>query len=391
MADTVKELEDEWNVWLEPTYVNSKGQTKKTIAEIWREDNPLEYDKLLLYRNGGPKPSLATSMGKQMVEHVEAYLVAKGGGTPPPTPTGSEIPTYEVTITPNWVSTNDDPANNYNAMWVYGTSPTTPYLSPDSWHQVGRYLLLDPRYKDGNGLAGNDEWWFIAERYWPSAPAFDPNNHGKWGREVNWHNCAGDAGSAENGNGGVGWGFGSGVSALALDWLNQDAAPSINVQPQKDFLNDYGRNPGNGYYPMPVPSRDTWHTYLLHWIAGRTDGTTVRPGMIQIWADGKLVWNQNNINTVQKANGNVDGKPYVQRWMTLWDGDYTSWIENKATTRFSLMRIGKTFAEVKADVPRELRNYLEGQHYRGEGINLGPPTLTSITPRKTGEAILPTL
>lgn len=389
MADVLKEIEDEWAVWLEPTYVNNQGQTKKTVAQIWRDSNPGEYQKLLDYRGGGSKPTLATSMGRQMVEHVEAWLSASGG-TPPPPPTGNEIPAYEVTLTPNWVSTNDNPASNFNAYWVYGKSPNTPYLSPDSQHQVARYLLLDPRYKDANGLAGNDEWWFLVERYWPSAPAFDPNQHGKWGREANWHNCAGDAGSAENGNGGVGWGFGDGVSALALDWLGQDAVPSFNIEPQKAFLNDYGRTPGKGYYPVPAPERDKWHTYLLHWIAGRTDGTTLKQGAVAIWADGIKVWDQQGINTVQKANGNVDGKPYVQRWMTLWDGDYTSFLENKTTSRFAMTRVGKTFADVKADVPQE-QSRLGGLYYRGTGINLGPPTMTSITPRKSGEAILPNL
>lgn len=69
-------LNREWQVWLEKT--GSTG--KKTQAENWRLANQGEYDKLLTYRNGGPKPTLVTSFGRQMVEHVTAWI--KAGGLP---------------------------------------------------------------------------------------------------------------------------------------------------------------------------------------------------------------------------------------------------------------------------------------------------------------------
>ena len=73
--------------------------------------------------------------------------------------------------------------------------------------------------------AGSDDWWFIVQRYWPSS--YQPSNHGNWGREVNFHNVAGDAGPG----GGIGWSFGSGVSSLALDWLPGQNAPQFTVEP----------------------------------------------------------------------------------------------------------------------------------------------------------------
>jgi hypothetical protein len=102
MAETLKELEDEWNVWLEPTYINSHNQTKKTVAEIWREANPGEYTKLLAYRDqSNPvKPILLTSMGRQMVEHVEAWLTEKNETTlPPPQQTNSITQTIKEGVT----------------------------------------------------------------------------------------------------------------------------------------------------------------------------------------------------------------------------------------------------------------------------------------------------
>src|SRR5687767_10649610 len=107
------------------------------------------------------------------------------------------LPTFEVTITPNYIHPHDDPANNYQAVWLMGKSPTTPYRSPDSQRHVQRYLLLDPRHRDAEGRRGRDEWWFVIERYWPKS--YDSKNHGKWGAQVNFHNVAGDAGPQNSG------------------------------------------------------------------------------------------------------------------------------------------------------------------------------------------------
>ena len=169
---------------------------------------------------------------------------------------------YDVTLTPNFITPNDPSSSNYQAVWLYGTSPTTPYISPDSYAHQGRYLLLDPRYTDSSGRPGRDDWWFIVQRYWPSS--YQPSNHGNWGREVNFHNVAGDAGPG----GGIGWSFGSGVSSLALDWLPGQSAPQFTIEP----------NHPNENLLLPPVSRDTWHTYVVHFVAGRTDDTTPHAG-----------------------------------------------------------------------------------------------------------------
>ena len=271
---------------------------------------------------------------------------------------------YDVTLTPNFITPNDPSSSNYQAVWLYGISPATPYISPDSYAHQGRYLLLDPRYTDSAGRPGRDDWWFIVQRYWPSS--YQPSNHGNWGREVNFHNVAGDAGPG----GGIGWSFGSGVSSLALDWLPGQNAPQFTVEPDHP----------NENMPLPSASRDTWHTYVVHFVAGRTDGTTPHAGAITVWADGSDVpaINATNIDTVQRAQG-PDGNWYVQRWMQLWEGDYTQALTTPSTVRLTLTRIGGTLAQAMTDRPAVASTNLSGQFYSGSGTNAGAPSVRPAT------------
>ncbi len=281
---------------------------------------------------------------------------------------------YDVTLTPNFITPNDPSSSNYQAVWLYGISPTTPYVSPDSYAHQGRYLLLDPRYTDSSGRAGRDDWWFIVQRYWPSS--YQPSNHGNWGREVNFHNVAGDAGPG----GGIGWSFGSGVSALALDWLPGQNAPQFTVE----------TNHPNENQLLPPVSRDTWHTYVVHFVAGRTDGSTPRPGAISVWADGSDVpaINLSNIDTVQRAQG-PDGNWYTQRWMQLWEGDYTQALATPSTVRLTLTRIGGSLDEAMNDRPALASTNVSGQFYSGSGTNAGAPSVRSIGALTANDGAIP--
>ena len=272
--------------------------------------------------------------------------------------------TYEVRLTPNYVSPDDGVASNYQSVWVYPKSPTTPYRSPDSSRQQSRYLLLDPRARDSDGRVGQDDWWFVIERSWPAD--FDPNRHGSWGRQVNFHNVAGD----------VGWDTGSGVSALALDWLSNAPAPQFTLE---------YHDGGKPHY-LPTPPRDAFQTYVVHFVAGRTDGTTVHPGALTVWANGSNspVIALSNINTLQRAGG------VTQKWMQLWEGDYTQNLPIVARTQFTLTRIGKTLTEALADRPVAIGGTAAGQFYTGTGVNLGAPTSTQIASRLTTDARIPT-
>ena len=138
--------------------------------------------------------------------------------------TAMPLPTFDLTITPNYLSPPTTPRATTRRSGSIRSRRRRPYRSPDSQQQITRYLLLDPRYTDSDGRKGHDEWWFVIERNWPSS--YPASNHGRWGRQVNFHNVAGDAGPG----GGIGWGFGTGVSSLALDWLNGKAAPAVQVE-----------------------------------------------------------------------------------------------------------------------------------------------------------------
>ena len=203
----------------------------------------------------------------------------------------------------------------------------------------------------------------MIERNWPSG--FDPQAHGDWGRLVNFHNVAGD----------VGWDSGSGVSALALDWLSGASAPQFSLE---------YHDGGKPHY-LPTPSRDAFHTYVVHFIAGRTDGTTVRPGALTVWADGadSPAIDLSNINTLQRAGG------ATQQWMQLWEGDYTRDLPKPSTQSFVLTRVGATLAEALADRPTATGTTASGQYYRGSGDNMGAPSARQIDSRSAGASSAP--
>ena len=202
----------------------------------------------------------------------------------------------------------------------------------------------------------------MIERNWPSS--FDPYKHGEWGRLVNFHNVQND----------VGWDTGNGVSALALDWV---AAPAPQLT--LEYLDG-----GKPHY-LPTPTRDTFHTYVVKFVAGRTDGTTVRPGALTVWADGAdtPAINLQQINTLQRYNG------VTQKWMQLWEGDYTRGLQQTSTQSFVLTRIGGTLAEAIADRPIATGSNASGQFYTGNGTNLGAPTATAIASRTANQSLIP--
>ncbi len=172
-----------------------------------------------------------------------------------------------------------------------------------------------------------------------------------------------------------GWNTGSSVSALALDWLPGAAAPQFTIE---------YHDGGKPHY-LPTPSRNEFHSYVVHFIAGRTDGTTARAGALTVWADGSgsPAVDLRDINTLQRADG------ATQKWMQLWDGDYTRNLQVVARTQFALTRVGRTLAEALADRPVVIGSTAQGQHYDGSGDNLGAPTVTQITSRLTGATRIP--
>lgn len=86
-------LEAEWAEWLKPT---GPGNPQASQGEKWRRDNPGEWAQLKAYRDGtGPRPSLATNTGRQMVFSTDALLMLNPD---PPDPT----------FPPEWADFSDD-------------------------------------------------------------------------------------------------------------------------------------------------------------------------------------------------------------------------------------------------------------------------------------------
>ena len=98
--ENLDDLNAAWAVFLEDRNVGGKI----TQAGKWRLDNPVEWEALKAYHAGsGPRPTLKTQMGRQMVEVVDALIEARAttpdpdpdpGPDPGPTPSvfGGDLP-----------------------------------------------------------------------------------------------------------------------------------------------------------------------------------------------------------------------------------------------------------------------------------------------------------
>lgn len=232
-------------------------------------------------------------------------------------------------------------SNCYQSTWAMGKSPTTPYISPDSYHHAQRYLLVNPNANDGNGHQGKDDWWFAFEHYVDTSTPL--TFAGQDDSFFNLHNVAGDSGP----NGGIGWGFGDGVSAFHLLYNGSTGLPYMLLENNAS---------GGSHYDLPALSKGQWHQFVIHITFGRTDGTTPRPGAVQLWVDGTKRYDLGNLNILQKAVG-PDGKTYVQQWVQLWQGTYIKGAPcNPSNTsprsgQLVLARIGNTFQQALDDIP----------------------------------------
>lgn len=316
-------------------------------------------------------PSAAKQKGKNHLwltdQHLAAAIAAMTQPLPPPATPGL----YALTLTPNWNNEADanDVANNLNAVWVWSNNSvgyTPPNYDPvKKTGDIYRVLLLDPRLQDAKGKPGVDEWWFVIRRLWPSS--FDPKQHGKFATHTSFHNVA----SSDGPGGGVGWGFGSGVSAILFQWRPQDPTPSFGFEYVKS---------GGLIMPVPLPKRDVMHEYVLRFVAGRTDGTTVRPGAYEIMVDGgPATIGQGNINTIQKNAPQGSSTQYVQQWIAAgWDGDYGQDLTVPSQTGFCLTGAGPTLAAARADVPIAVGGTFASQGWNQRQPNDGAPQL--VTP-----------
>jgi hypothetical protein len=211
---------------------------------------------------------------------------------------GVPLPTFEVGVAP-YTTERLDPSKCYQFEWLRFHSPTVPGDADRLLH-VG-----------GSGPDVHDEWWIALDE--KIGPGWDAPGGG--GYYLNFHNASVDVGNT--GGGGIGWGFGSGVSAVGLVY-----GPATALAPSRNRLHlEYAGIPGDEV-ALPDPGIGTWFSILVHVVFGRTDGTTARPGSIQVWYDGqdKPVVDLRDIDTLQRATNPADGQSYVQQWVDVWQG-----------------------------------------------------------------------
>lgn len=278
----------------------------------------------------------------------------------PPAPPPVKRKGYELTLTPNWGPTKAEAASDIESVWVYARS-TESYHPPNGTDPY-TVLLLDPRMKDLTGKAGCDEWYFAIRRDWPTS--YDPTKHGDFATQANFHNVA--TNEPPNSGGGVGWGFGSPVSALFLGWWQ--TTPTLHLE----FVKSGGLD-----VPLPSPAQGA-NEYVVRFVAGRTDGTTVRPGAWAVKVNGhEWAGSTGPVNTIQAAP--YQGVSYTQRWMAAnWDGDYTKHLAVPSSTGFQVTGVGRTEAEALADLPAVVGDTMSGQVWNGNEPNVGPPTLKAL-------------
>ena len=233
-------------------------------------------------------------------------------------------------------------------------------------------MLLDPRAKDVNGISGQDEWWAIMHRLWPAS--YDPSQHGQWGRSATSTTSPGTPARAQASAGASA----QACSALALDWLSNKPSPSLGV------LAAYGSE-GGANHPLSVVPRDKWQTYTMHWVAGRTDGTTPRQGLVEIWenANDTPKLRRAGINTIQKAKAS-DGKIYVQKWMQLWEGDWTQNLQKASSVSLALTQSGRTFQAALAEGPARFHSNVSGPGVWGKTTRIADYPLSAARfPRRS--------
>lgn len=304
------------------------------ILKSFAAGNSKIWDTQTDFNSGTLSNTVTTSAG-----HVTLTPNTSGsGGT---STSARSLPTYNYIAQP-YTTEASDLSTCYQYEWLYGGSPTTPYVSPDSLHTSNqRYLLVNPNYNDGYGHQGKDDWWFVTE-YWLDSTT--PSNfQGQYDSFFNLHNTAGDAGPS----GGIGWSFGSGVSAFHLMYRT-DGTPLMHLENVVS---------GGQDYLFPTQAKNAWHQYVMHITFGRADGTTPHAGAVQIWVDGTKRYDLTNLNLLQKAVG-PDGVTYVQRWVTLWQGTYTKSAPcnpNNTSARSGravLARIGNSLQQALDDTPK---------------------------------------
>lgn len=196
------------------------------------------------------------------------------------------------------------------------------------------------------------EWWFAGSFSVPSAHANVSNGFTFFDN----HNSSYDVGNT--GSGGIGWGFGTDVSAVRFEFR-----PSLN-----QWRLYHEPNFPNHRFDIATISRDTRYDFVVQLILGRLDqelglaGPGVAGGGIgnhpnngygrtRVWVNGSdAPFDTGNISTLQRAQNPGNGVTYTQTLIVgPWDGWYTGNLSTSVSADQSATRIGRSVGEALLD------------------------------------------
>ncbi len=245
---------------------------------------------------------LAAALGLAALVLASAARLAAAPSRAEAATRGDATPVYEIVVPaqnyfndPSAAASGDD---DQAALWLHHTSPSTPTISPDDQRNQRRVI---------------DTWkqpvmWMLV-RFLIERPSDWPRIDSSFGSILNLHSVAGD-------QGGIGWGYGSGVSPFHLAVGGERRAPLqpfVHVEQAGPYQHDLPRvRPGKVY------------TALIRLQFGRRDW--IRPGEVDVWASAdpaKPLVKQvqaRNLDILIRATRPSDGASIVQRYVDGWDG-----------------------------------------------------------------------
>lgn len=264
-----------------------------------------------------PRPSHPDPLyGVSGIEPDWTPIKSGRGGTPP----ANEIPTFEVVLPPHVVEGSG--TGHQGAHWLMGAN-----------------RILD--------IASAYETLFVLQQVWMTA---DYADEGDGWFMINLHNSPHDVGNT--GSGGIGWGFGNGVSCIA--WNAQSGGKFCQHVEQ---VNDSANGSAATDYPLVDWPVGKWITLLAEIRFGRGDGTTKHTGYVKTWVDGVECLNIDPITNVQRAKNPANGQTYTQTLTEVWNGGPYRIDVNASdpdvsyVARMTLAQIGATLEACYADRP----------------------------------------
>lgn len=224
--------------------------------------------------------------------------------------------------------------------------------------------------------------------YWFSGSFKVPSNHPSSGPAYtffNQHNSSRDVGNT--GGGGIGWGFGIGVSAIRMIYVPSSDEWKLAVEPA---------SPNNEFLLQTI-NRATLYDYIVQVIWGRLDqqlglagpgvsggGIGSHPnngyGRVRVWVNGSNTpLDTGNINTLQRSKNPDNGTTYTQTLIDgPWDGWYTPTLSSGSpSVEVSATRVGTSFGEMIVDGQSTAFTMLsestsDGGSQTGSGTTLTP-------------------